>query len=184
MSYKDGPKCSGHKSNGDQCRALAMPNGKCYKHGGASLPPGPDNPNYLTGKYSKVRKDLSKLLKEQKWSEKYDELAQLDLDLEHEITTLRVMYHAHLEKWGEHLLTSKNLEPITNLIEAVSRVSERKAKIRAAESTNLTMEQAKDLIQQLMQVVADVYGMHGDQYGRYLDGAERVMLGSYNGGKS
>lgn len=37
------------------CRGPAMANGRCEKHGGKSLPPGPDHPRFSTGEHSKCQ---------------------------------------------------------------------------------------------------------------------------------
>ena len=48
-----GPLCSAQRKRGaGPCKGLAMPNGKCRMHGGASLK-GVDAPSYKHGRYSK-----------------------------------------------------------------------------------------------------------------------------------
>lgn len=46
-------RCGAKKKNGEICKGQALPNGRCKFHGGMNIPPGPDHPNYKTGKYSK-----------------------------------------------------------------------------------------------------------------------------------
>ncbi len=47
------PICGIIKKDGKPCRGHAMPNGRCYKHGGAT-PAGLASPNFKHGKYSSV----------------------------------------------------------------------------------------------------------------------------------
>ena len=42
------------RTTGWPCEWPQRPNGRCYRHGGASLPPGPTHPTYQTGRYSKA----------------------------------------------------------------------------------------------------------------------------------
>ena len=52
---KNAELCSGHTAKGEPCRNPAMPNGKCYKHGGAT-PKGPASTSFRHGRYSKALK--------------------------------------------------------------------------------------------------------------------------------
>lgn len=45
-------KCNASRTNGEQCKAWAMPNGKCRVHGGTT-PKGMASPHFQTGRYSK-----------------------------------------------------------------------------------------------------------------------------------
>lgn len=49
---RDQKLCNGHRSNGEPCKGLAMPNGKCRKHGGKT-PIGIASPHFKHGKRSK-----------------------------------------------------------------------------------------------------------------------------------
>jgi hypothetical protein len=42
------------RQTGWPCEQPALPNGRCGRHGGRSLPPGPTHPRYSNGRYSKV----------------------------------------------------------------------------------------------------------------------------------
>lgn len=50
----EGPFCGAKsKRTGKPCTNQPMANGRCRLHGGKSLPPGPLNPNFIHGRYSK-----------------------------------------------------------------------------------------------------------------------------------
>ncbi len=45
--------CGAKTKAGTPCRLAPMPNGRCYRHGGAT-PQGPDLPQFIHGRYSKA----------------------------------------------------------------------------------------------------------------------------------
>jgi len=49
-----GKLCGAKTRAGGECQCRAMPNGRCDKHGGKSLPPGPSHPSYKHGRTSKT----------------------------------------------------------------------------------------------------------------------------------
>lgn len=54
------PICGAKNRRGGRCSVAPMPNGKCYRHGGAT-PIGPANANFIHGRHSKMLKDVKGL---------------------------------------------------------------------------------------------------------------------------
>lgn len=48
------PICGAKTRKGLPCRVAPMPNGRCYRHGGASHPGGSSHPGFRTGRYAKL----------------------------------------------------------------------------------------------------------------------------------
>lgn len=74
------------KRTQQQCRKMAMPNGKCYHHGGVSLP-GALNPAFKSGKYSKaiparMAATYDAAVKDKRILEMQDDIALLDARVE------------------------------------------------------------------------------------------------------
>jgi hypothetical protein len=53
-------KCDAKTQSGGRCRRAPMPNGRCYKHGGAT-PVGPASPHFKHGRHSVLLKDIKGL---------------------------------------------------------------------------------------------------------------------------
>lgn len=117
-------KCNAKTRSGTHCKNLAMPNGKCRMHGGASLK-GAELPQYKHGRYSKY---AAPALQTQ-----IDELGQFDiLDLADELQTQRALIASYMQRYQESKgnMTEFSIGTVISWFNSVGVMVERMMKIK------------------------------------------------------
>lgn len=143
------------KRNGKPCPNPPMANGRCYHHGGASIPPGPGHPTYKHGRTSKLAKYLPEAF-QKLYNESHSDAELLSIRGEAALLETRVKVLCERLYSGESGALWKRLLKHWNDFEEGNRLSREAASTEDPERRGDLRQQAQELIQSAVQNIGRI----------------------------